>query len=342
LSEGTYDKEYVATRTYGFEKWRDYVLGKEDGDPKTPEWAELESGIPAREIKALAREWAKSRTRVCAGTLGGGAARAAYATEWTRMVVYLMAMQGMGKPGSGWWSGTAGPPYNADFFFPGYADGGINGDGGVCAAPSGLLQRGFVEHPVGATVNSSAGQHVPRLRIPEALWHEPIEWRGKGFCGANIEMQFKKYKYPEEGYNGARMYWRYGAAYIGTMNNTNRYVKAYHSPYLEFAVCQSMYLEGEAKFADLILPACTNFERDDIGEWAGCGGYGVHSSSGVNRRVVVLQKKCIEPLGESKSDYQIFATVAKKMGFYDKYTENGRTEREWVRRMFECSDVPNI
>ena len=47
LTEGTYDKEYVATHAHGFDEWADYVLGKTDGVPKTCEWAEAESGVPA-------------------------------------------------------------------------------------------------------------------------------------------------------------------------------------------------------------------------------------------------------------------------------------------------------
>ncbi len=61
IVENTFDKEYVATRTTGFEKFADYIMGKEDGIAKTPEWAEKECTIPAREIKALAREWASKR-----------------------------------------------------------------------------------------------------------------------------------------------------------------------------------------------------------------------------------------------------------------------------------------
>ncbi|MCL2402455.1 MAG: molybdopterin-dependent oxidoreductase, partial [Oscillospiraceae bacterium] len=39
ITEDTYDKEYIATHSHGFDKFEDYVLGREDGVPKTPEWA---------------------------------------------------------------------------------------------------------------------------------------------------------------------------------------------------------------------------------------------------------------------------------------------------------------
>jgi len=59
IAEDRYDQEYVATRTTGFEEWRDYVLGTTDGVAKTPEWQEAETGIPARDVRALAREVGK-------------------------------------------------------------------------------------------------------------------------------------------------------------------------------------------------------------------------------------------------------------------------------------------
>ncbi len=108
-------------------------------------------------------------------------------------------------------------------------------------------------------VNNPLGQHIPRLLMPECIMNPPVEWRGKGFCGNSIEMQFKKYKYPEDGFSAGHMFWRYGGAYIGTMTNTNRWVKMYQHPNLEFVVNQSIYLEGEAKFADLILAGLHQF-----------------------------------------------------------------------------------
>ena len=59
ITEDLFDKEYVADRTVGFEKWNDYILGKEVGIPKTPEWQENESAIPAKDVRALAREFSQ-------------------------------------------------------------------------------------------------------------------------------------------------------------------------------------------------------------------------------------------------------------------------------------------
>ncbi|MEM4007442.1 MAG: molybdopterin-dependent oxidoreductase, partial [Nitrososphaerota archaeon] len=64
ITEGTYDKKYIETHTYGFEDFKKYVLGEEDGVPKTPKWAEQITGIPSRTIKALARLWASKRTSI--------------------------------------------------------------------------------------------------------------------------------------------------------------------------------------------------------------------------------------------------------------------------------------
>jgi trimethylamine-N-oxide reductase (cytochrome c) len=123
------------------------------------------------------------------------------------------------------------------------------------------------------------------------------------------------------------------------MVDTNRYVKMYRTDDLEFVVNQSIWFEGEAKFADIILPACTNFERWDIGEFANCGGYIQHAFTQCNHRVAVMQHKCIEPLGESKSDYQIFLEISKRLGVAAPFSE-GNTELDWCKRYFDATDLP--
>ena len=300
LTEGLYDKEYVATRTHGFDEWKAYVLGESDGMPKTPDWAEIETTIPAREIRALAREWGAKKTMLAAGGMGGwgGACRAATGNEWTRTMIALAAMQGLGKPGSNIWSTTSGAPFDRSFWFPGYAEGGISGDIAGTAAGIRLAHRMW---PDGGTFSnphhSPEGQIVSRLRIPEAMRHESMEWRAKGFCGGSIESQFTKYRYPASGYPHVQMYYRYGGSFIGTMTDTNRYVQAYRDGKVGFVVNQSIWFEGEARFADIILPACTNFERWDIGDWAYASGYGANKFDQCNHRTIVFQQKCIEPLG---------------------------------------------
>ncbi len=51
---GGYDKEYLKTHAIGVEAFESYVMGKEDGVPKTPEWAATKCGVPARVIRELA------------------------------------------------------------------------------------------------------------------------------------------------------------------------------------------------------------------------------------------------------------------------------------------------
>jgi len=348
VTEGTYDKDYVERKVFGFEEFKDYLTGKgEDGIAKTTEWAEAETGIPAAEIRALARMWAKSKVQLAAGGLGGwgGACRGPTGMEWARMMIALAALQGMGKPGSNMWSTTQGAPTDYDFYFPGYAEGGISGDCDNSAAGLRFVYQMFDgknSRPISSNLNVAQGQLTPRLRIPETFMGDgKIAWRGKGFVGASINQQFHEYKYPADGYSRFQMYYRYGGAFIGTMGNTNRYVKMYQSEMLPIVVSQSIWFEGETQFADIILPACTNFERWDISEFANCAGYIPGSFSQTNHRVISLQMKCIEPLGESQSDYWIFCELAKRLGVYGPFAE-GKDELGWIKQYFHATDLPKL
>ena len=345
LEEGTYDKDYIQRLTIGFDEWKAYVLGESDGLPKTPEWAEAESGVPAREIRALAQEWGRTRTMLGPGSAGtmGGACRAATGNEFARSMIALAAMQGLGKPGSNLWSTTSGVPIDLDFMFPGYGEGGISGDLAHSAA---AMRFAYPMFPHGGTTmnphHSWEGQIGLRLLIPEMMNHEKLEWYGHGQPGSHIEAQFHKYQYPAPGYPHVEMYYRYGGSFIGTMTETNRYVNGYRTGKIPFVVNQSIWFEGEAKFADIILPACTNFERWDIGGWADCSGYGIDALLQLNHRVIVLENKCIEPLGESKSDYDIFCELAKKLGIYEAFSMGGRSDLDWVKEHFRATDLAKV
>ena len=100
--------------------------------------------------------------------------------------------------------------------------------------------------------------------------------------------------------------------------NTNRSARILADTELvEFIAVQDQFLTPSARFADLVLPACTQFETWGVEDgWK----YGEE---------VILMPKLVEPLGESKSDYRICAEVAERLGIGEAYTE-GRDERGWV------------
>jgi trimethylamine-N-oxide reductase (cytochrome c) len=335
MTEGLYDKDYVATRTTGFDKWRAYIIGDDDGTPKSPEWAEAETGVPARDIRALARQWANKKTYLAAGSMGttlGGACRSATGAQWARSMICLMAMQGLGKPGINFGNLQFGAPIDYNFFFPGYAEGGMSGDLANTGSAINLYQR--MPHLLSMNPNQ---QSVPRLKMPEAIMEGSAE--GYPIDIRSIEGQFIPVKYPAPGHSPVRMMYKYGSSYISTQPDSNRYIKMYQSDNLEFVVTQAIWNEGEVRFADVILPACTNFERWDIGEWANPGGYGHDWIGQLNHRVIGLQHPAIKPLGESKSDFRIFHEICKRMG-NGAYFSEGMSELDWVKRMFDASDLP--
>lgn len=334
IVEDLYDKDYVATRSTGFEAWRDHLLGREDGIARTPEWQVAETGVPAHVVRALARQWARRKTYLSAGAQGtgfGGAGRTATGAQWARCMVMLMAMQGLGKPGINMGCLQAGTPVDHEFYFPGYADGGISGE----LQWNGNAVNNYQKMPHVITANP-VRQLVPKQQLPEAI----LQGKASGYLwdGLATELQFAPFHYPMPGYSPVRMLYKYGGSYFSTLTQSRRMADAYRHESIDFVVNQSIWMEGEAQFADLILPACTQFERYDIGEWGSGGGYLQHGFNGVNHRVIALQHKCIEPLGESKSDYEIFSLILQRLGLGAMFTE-GCSELDWCKRVFESSDV---
>jgi len=207
ITEGTYDKKYVASHTYGFKEFNDYVLGKEEGVPKTPQWAARITGIPAAIIKSLAREWAAVRTSIVHGN-GGPGIRSAYATEAGRLEVLLLAMQGLGKPGthqlkmvewglSGMWEQNGSPMpatrHYPDFLKPCYSITEV----GTQETSLGrrTTQPGLAELLTPVPVNPK--QIIPKNLIHEAILHPPISWYGNSTFPGTVEDQFVKHTFRE-------------------------------------------------------------------------------------------------------------------------------------------------
>ena len=334
LKEGLYDKDYVEKRTIGLDKWQEYIFGETDGAPKTPEWQEGITAVPARTVRALAEEWGKRKTYLASGGIHsfGGACRGPFGTEWARAMVCLMALQGLGKEGVNFGGLQMGTPLDTHFWFPGYSDGGISGDSGATGAGPQMYNR-LTQTPSG----NSEHQKIPRLRIPEAILDGEAE--ANVYSNASVHGQFIKAKYPAPGHSEVKMMYKYGGSHFGTQPDSNRYVNMYRSDKLDTIVGQAIWMEGETRFSDIILPACTNFERWDIGEFASCGGYIDRSYLQNNHRVIHMEHKCIEPLGESRSDYEIFQAVTSRLGMGMAFTD-GSSDIDWVKRYFDSTDLP--
>ncbi len=319
ITEGTYDKEYVKTHTVGFEELKDYIVGKEDGIPKTPEWAEKICDVKADTITGLAREWAAGPTTLYCQL--SGACRGWYGHEWTRMMVALQTLQGLGKPGVnmvswGWASG--GAPFDKSIRMPGYTTG---------IKP---VETKLYPNPV--------PQKMHALDVSDCILRPPVKWRG-GSTGATYwgEEFFYNYEYPMPGYSEVKMIMRLGGGQILSYSNVNWRVSGYLTPKIETIVIDALFMEPCTWYADIVLPACSDFERNDI-SMLGCGGLYIPYSGSANHQIALYHKKSIEPMGQSKSDMDIYYSFARKMGIYEQLSE-GNTEEDWIKKLFYASSI---
>ncbi len=97
------------------------------------------------------------------------------------------------------------------------------------------------------------------------------------------------------------------------------------SPKIECIVAQHPWLENDCLYADIILPTNTTLEVNDIM---------LNLRDGDSFQTVVNMRKAIEPIGESKSDYEAVCAVAEKLGMLDQVTD-GFSEAELIKGVFD-------
>ncbi len=78
-----------------------------------------------------------------------------------------------------------------------------------------------------------------------------------------------------------------------------------------------------ARMADIVLPITTSLERNDIG-------------ASTRDRFLVKMEKAVEPVGEARNDFDVFAALAKRFGALQAFTE-GRDESAWLRHLYDTS-----
>ena len=100
---------------------------------------------------------------------------------------------------------------------------------------------------------------------------------------------------------------------------------------LDTVISQDPWWTPTSKYADIVLPAATQLERDDI-------TYG----GSFSQDYLYAMKKVIEPLYESKCDYDIFADMAKMVSdkAFRKFS-SGKDKFEHIKKLYERSDCPD-
>ena len=102
-AESLADRGFLSTYCTGYARFERYLLGLDDGVPKSPQWASQICGLPAEELAALARRMAAHRTIV---TVSWSLQRIRHGEQAPWMGLTLAAMLGqIGLPGGGFGHG---------------------------------------------------------------------------------------------------------------------------------------------------------------------------------------------------------------------------------------------
>jgi len=280
ITENLHDRDFIKKHTVGFDAYRDYVLGKDDNEPKTPEWAEKITTVPAGVIKNLAREYATKKP--AALIAGWGPARTAIGEQYSRAANVLTAITGnIGISGG----------YAAGFMraYSSRETAHINSDAqkSKIDKSKGIPSANPVENGSLPRKDSlyklSGGTNATSARIHQSkVWDAILRGRAGGYP-ADLKM-----------------------AYVVASNCLNQYqnsnlgAKALKS--LDFVVVHEQFMTATARYADILLPVNTFMERTDIAPpWLGSPYY-------------IYQNKAIDSMFESKSDLEICRELAPRIG----------------------------
>ncbi len=303
ISNDLHDKEFIRRCCIGFdntqmpeglkneESYVAYIFGHKDGVPKTPQWAESITAIPAKTIERIALKYATNKPSVL--YQGYGMQRRAYGEQPVRAGCVLASITGNVGISGGWASGL-----------------------GMQADDGGPFWNVF-----------PTGDNPIKARIPTFLWTEAV------LHGKKMD---KHYGVKGVGKldNNIKFIWAVASnALINQHADINRTAKILQDESLvEFITVQDQFLTPSGKFADLILPACTQFET-----WGLEDGWKYGDE-------VIIMPRIVDPPYETKSDYHICADIAKKLDIKEAYTED-KTEKEWIESfigIYKSTRFPEI
>lgn len=123
----------------------------------------------------------------------------------------------------------------------------------------------------------------------------------------------------------------FGTNLVTTTARSTRIIEALKK--LEFLAVHDLYLTATAEFADIIFPCTTFLEADDYFHWGlGSSRHGRPQTMHLD----VWQPKVVEPLGESRSNWDFVSGVAKALGLEEFFP--WKSLEEYVGWEFEATD----
>ena len=268
----------------GQENFKDYILGRYDGQPKTPAWAAEICGVPAADIEKLARQYATTKPAALKASWSPG--RNAYGEQYNRMAAAVQAMTG-----------------------------NIGVLGGCAEGVGKAWHAEGVAHPYDeysnvwyASIKSDKWAHIV-LNYPNVPREEAGLWPRDDQLDGVIP-------------NIKAIFWQ-GSDWLNQLTHINKQIEAIKK--LEMIVCMDSTITPSGIWADYLLPIATHFERHDVALPWYKGHYYIH------------RPRVIQPLGESKTDFQVFTELAYRLGFGERY--NPRATRNYFNRDDEVDEA---
>lgn len=158
--------------------------------------------------------------------------------------------------------------------------------------------------PALPTGRNPVARTIPVARITDALLNP----------GGAYDFNGTRQNYPDI----RLMYWCGGNAFH-QQQEINKLLHAWARP--ETIVVHEPWWTPAARRADIVLPVTTTLERNDIAASASDSAW-------------IAMQQAIEPLGQARNEFDIFADLADRLDFRSAFTEN-RSEMEWLRHLYD-------
>jgi biotin/methionine sulfoxide reductase len=161
--------------------------------------------------------------------------------------------------------------------------------------------------PVGS---NPCSDYIPVARVTDMLLNP----------GGQFDFNGKNFTYPDV----HAIYWCGGNPFHHHQD-LNRLLEGWRR--VDTVIVHEPWWTSAARHADIVLPSTTTLERNDIG---------VASVPAM----MFAMEKAIDPPGEARNDFDIFADIAGHMGIREEYTE-GRDEMGWLRHLYDIARQQN-